>query len=300
MWTTTPWTLPGNVAVAVGEEIDYVLVEHEDDKLWLAEALVGKVFGSHAEHVKVLRRAKGRELLGWHYRPLYTFLPVTEDYCYVISGAFVSTEDGTGLVHIAPAFGADDMEVGQKYNLPTLMTVDAQGRFIDAVTPWRGIFVKDADPLIQQELTERGLMFKQGIYEHTYPFCWRCDTPLLYYARTTWYIKTTAFKERLLANNQQINWVPEHIKDGRFGEWLENNIDWGAGARALLGHAAAVLGVRQPGLRPQGVHRLGGRAEREDGAEVHEPPLPGAADEPLARSGPARQRAARPAPAGRG
>ena len=226
VWTTTPWTLPGNVAVAVGEAIDYVLVEHEDDKLWVAEALVGKVFGSHAEPLKVLRRAKGRELLGWHYRPLYTFLPITDDYCYVISGAFVSTEDGTGLVHIAPAFGADDLEAGRKFNLPTLMTVDAQGRFIDAVGPWRGIFVKDADPLIQHELTQRGLMFKQGIYEHTYPFCWRCDTPLLYYARTTWYIKTTAFKEQLLANNQQINWVPDHIRDGRFGEWLENNIDW--------------------------------------------------------------------------
>ena len=138
VWTTTPWTLPGNVAVAVGEEIDYVLVEHEDDKLWLAEALVGKVFGSHAEHVKVLRRAKGRELLGWHYRPLYTFMPVTDDYCYVVPGDFVSTEDGTGMVHIAPAFGADDMEVGRKFHLPTLMTVDAQGRFIDAVGPWRG------------------------------------------------------------------------------------------------------------------------------------------------------------------
>jgi len=227
VWTTTPWTLPGNVAVAVGENVDYVLVEHEGDKLWLAEALVGTVLGSHAEHAKVLRRAKGRDLLGWHYRPLYTFLPVTEDCCYVISGDFVSTEDGTGLVHIAPAFGADDMEVGRKFKLPTLMTVDAQGRFIDAVKPWRGIFVKDADPLIQAELTDRGLMFKQGIYEHTYPFCWRCDTPLLYYARTTWYIKTTAFKDRLLSNNNRINWVPEHIKNGRFGEWLENNIDWG-------------------------------------------------------------------------
>ena len=227
VWTTTPWTLPGNVAVAVGENLDYVLVEHEGDRLWLAEALMGKVFGEHAGHVAVLRRAKGRELLGWHYRPLYTFLPVTEDYCYVVPGDFVSTEDGSGLVHIAPAFGADDMEVGRKFKLPTLMTVDAQGRFIDAVAPWRGIFVKDADPLIQQELTGRGLMFKQGVYEHTYPFCWRCDTPLLYYARTTWYIKTTAFKDRLLANNNRINWVPEHIKDGRFGEWLENNIDWG-------------------------------------------------------------------------
>jgi isoleucyl-tRNA synthetase len=139
----------------------------------------------------------------------------------------VSTEDGTGLVHIAPAFGADDMEVGRKYNLPTLMTVDAQGRFIEEVEPWRGVFVKEADPFIQRELTGRGLMFKQGVYEHTYPFCWRCDTPLLYYARSTWYIKTTVFKDRLVGNNQQIYWVPEHIREGRFGEWLENNIDWG-------------------------------------------------------------------------
>ena len=235
VWTTTPWTLPGNVAVAVGEEIDYVLVQHEDDKLWLAEALVGSVFGEHAGQVTVLRRAKGRELLGWHYRPLYTFLPVTQDYCYVISGDFVSTADGTGLVHIAPAFGADDMTVGQKYGLPTLMTVDAQGRFIDTVTPWRGIFVKEADPLIQKDLTDRGLMLKQGIYEHTYPFCWRCDTPLLYYARTTWYIKTTAFKDQLIANNNRINWVPEHIKEGRFGEWLANNIDWGVARERYWG-----------------------------------------------------------------
>ncbi len=226
VWTTTPWTLPGNVAVAVGEDIDYVLTQYGDDRLWLAEALLGKVFEGKGEP-KVLRKVKGKELLGLHYKPLYTFLPVTQDYCYVIPGDFVSTEDGTGLVHIAPAFGADDMEVGRKHNLPTLMTVDAAGRFIDEVAPWRGVFVKEADPFIQRELTERGLMFKQGVYEHTYPFCWRCDTPLLYYARSTWYIKTTAFKERLVRNNQEINWVPEHIRDGRFGEWLENNIDWG-------------------------------------------------------------------------
>ncbi len=235
VWTTTPWTLPGNVAVAVGEAIDYILVEHGEDKLWLAEALLRTIFGEHANHVEVLRHAKGRELLGWHYKPLYTFLPVTQDYCYVIAGDFVSTEDGTGLVHIAPAFGADDMAVGQKYGLPTLMTVDGQGKFIDAVAPWRGIFVKDADPLIQQELTDRGLMFEQGGYEHTYPFCWRCDTPLLYYARSTWYIKTTALKEQLIANNQTINWVPEHIRDGRFGEWLENNIDWGVARERYWG-----------------------------------------------------------------
>ena len=227
VWTTTPWTLPGNVAVAVGEDIDYVLVEHEEDKLWLAAARLEAVFGDEAAQVKVLRHAKGRELLGWHYLPLYTFLPVEGNYCYVIAGDFVSTEDGTGIVHIAPAFGADDLTAGQKYGLPTLVTVDPQGRFVQAVSPWHGVFVKDADPLIQRELTDRGLMFSQGIYEHTYPFCWRCDTPLLYYARTTWYIRTTAFRDQLLANNRLINWVPEYIREGRFGNWLENNIDWG-------------------------------------------------------------------------
>jgi isoleucyl-tRNA synthetase len=235
VWTTTPWTLPGNVATAVGKDIDYVLVEYGADLLWLAEARLAAVFAEYLPEAKVVRRAKGRDLLGLHYKPLYTFLPVTEDYCYVIAGDFVTTADGTGIVHIAPAFGADDLAVGQDYKLPTLMTVDPQGRFIDAVGPWRGIFVKDADPLIQRELTDRGLMFKQGVYEHTYPFCWRCDTPLLYYARTTWYIKTSAFKDRLLANNNQINWVPDYIKDGRFGNWLENNIDWGVARERYWG-----------------------------------------------------------------
>ncbi len=235
VWTTTPWTLPGNVAVAVGEDVDYVLVQYEEDRFWLAEARLPAVTQERPGQYTVLRRAKGRELLGWHYKPLYTFLPVEQDYCYVVPGDFVSTEDGTGIVHLAPAFGADDLAVGQQYNLPTLMTVDPQGRFIDAVTPWRGLFVKDADPLIQRELAERGLMFAQGVYEHTYPFCWRCDTPLLYYARSTWYIKTTAFRDRLLANNNMINWVPDHIREGRFGNWLENNVDWGVARERYWG-----------------------------------------------------------------
>ena len=300
VWTTTPWTLPGNVAVAVGEEIDYVLVEHEDDKLWLAEALVGKVFGSHAEHVKVLRRAKGRELLGWHYQPLYTFLPVTEDYCYVIPGDFVSTEDGTGLVHIAPAFGADDMEVGRKFDLPTLMTVDAQGRFIDAVGPWRGIFVKDADPLIQQELDRARADVQAGDL--------RAHLPVLLALRHAAallcahdLVHQDDGVQGALAGEQPADQLGARAHPGRpLRRVAGEQHRLGAGARALLGHAAAVLGLRQPGVRPPGVHRLGGRAEREDRSEVHEPALPGAAAEPLARSGPARQRAARPAPAGRG
>ncbi len=231
VWTTTPWTLPGNVALAVGPDIAYVEVEHETEegqkeRLILAEARLDVLDGAY----QIVRRMKGKALLGKHYQPLYTFLPVEGmDYAYVVEGDFVSTEEGTGIVHIAPAFGADDMEVAQEYGLPILQTVDLSGRFIDAVSPWRGLFVKDADPLIIEELRARGLLYKSGIYEHTYPFCWRCDTPLLYYAKATWYIATSRHKDRLIANNRQINWYPEHIKEGRFGNWLENNVDWALG-----------------------------------------------------------------------
>jgi isoleucyl-tRNA synthetase len=153
-------------------------------------------------------------------------MPLDKPAHYVVLGDFVTTEDGTGLVHIAPAFGADDLEVSKKFDLPVLMTVGPDGGFLQQVTPWRGVFVKDADPSITADLDKRGLLFRAETYTHTYPFCWRCDTPLIYYARDSWYIRTSAFKDRLVELNQQINWVPEHIKDGRFGNWLSNNIDW--------------------------------------------------------------------------
>ena len=167
------------------------------------------------------KNTRARSSLGKRYLPLFTFLPVDKDYCYVIEGSFVSTTEGTGIVHIAPAFGAEDMQVGREHDLPVLMTVDSRGEFIAEVKPWRGLFVKDADPLIIRELTERGLMYYSGTYLHTYPFCWRCKTPLLYYARATWYIQTTRFKENLVRNNEKIAWYPEHIKEGRFGNWLD-------------------------------------------------------------------------------
>ena len=223
VWTTTPWTLPGNVALAVGEDLDYVLVDQNGDRLILAEALLGQAL--KGEHT-VVERMKGRDLLGKHYQPLYQFLPVSQDYAYVVAGDFVSTEDGTGIVHIAPAYGADDMEVGKQYGLPILQTVNPQGQFIAEVTPWAGQWVKDADKGITQDLKQRGLLYHAGTYKHTYPFCWRCKTPLLYYARDSWYVRTTQFKAQLLANNDRINWVPEHIRKGRFGEWLANNVDW--------------------------------------------------------------------------
>ncbi len=229
VWTTTPWTLPGNVALAVDPDLDYVEVEQNGEKYILAEARLEESIREEYGEYKVLRKFKGKELVGKHYEPLYEFLPVDKDYAYVVPADFVTTDEGTGIVHMAPAFGADDMEVGRKFGLPLLMTVGLDGKFIDAVEPWKGMFVKDADPLIIEELEKRGLMYWHGIYEHTYPFCWRCDTPLLYYAKSTWYIKTTAKKDRLLENNEKINWVPEHIKHGRFGNWLENNIDWAVG-----------------------------------------------------------------------
>jgi isoleucyl-tRNA synthetase len=229
VWTTTPWTLPANVAVAAGAEVDYVKVEHAlpeggTEKLILAQALLEKVF--RGEEVKVLETFKGKKLKGTKYKPLFTFLPPEKPAHYVILGDFVTIEDGTGLVHIAPAFGADDMKVAMEYDLPVIMTVAPDGTFIPEVTPWRGVFVKDADPDITTDLRNRGLLYRDERYTHTYPFCWRCSTPLLYYAREAWYIRTSQFKERLVGLNQTIHWVPEHIKDGRFGNWLSNNIDW--------------------------------------------------------------------------
>jgi isoleucyl-tRNA synthetase len=228
VWTTTPWTLPGNVAVAAHPEVDYVIVERMNngtkEKLILAKSLVEKVFKD--EEVLVVETLKGKQLKNVKYRPLFTFLPPDKPAHFVVLGDFVTTEDGTGLVHMAPAFGAEDMDMSRLHNLPVLMTVLPDGTFIPEVTPWRGVFVKDADPLIIEDLDGRGLLFRSEAYTHTYPFCWRCHTPLLYYARESWYIRTSAFRDKLVDLNNTINWVPEHIRTGRFGNWLENNIDW--------------------------------------------------------------------------
>ena len=228
VWTTTPWTLPSNVAVAVHPEVDYVTVERDNngtkEKLILAKSLVEKIFKD--EEVKVVDTFKGKKLKGVKYNPLFTFVPPDKPAYFVVMGDFVTTEDGSGLVHQAPAFGQEDMEMAKLHDLPVLMTVLPDGTFIPEITPWRGIFVKDADPQIIQDLDARGLLFRAGTLTHTYPFCWRCKTPLLYYARDSWYIRTSAHRDRLVELNNTINWVPEHTKTGRFGNWLSNNIDW--------------------------------------------------------------------------
>lgn len=246
VWTTTPWTLTANVAVAAHPDVDYVKIErkvhrHDEsggchdctEKLIVAEALLEKVFGD--EEVRIVDRFKGTALYGKNYVPLFDFVKTEKPAHRVIRGDYVTTEDGTGLVHIAPAFGAEDMDVARENDIPLIQTVGADGAFIPEVTPWAGVFVKKADPAIIRELDARGILFRQGKIRHSYPFCWRCDTPLLYYARPTWYIRTSQFKDRLVELNEEINWYPGHIKHGRFGNWLENNIDWALGRNRYWG-----------------------------------------------------------------
>lgn len=229
VWTTTPWTLPGNVALAVHPDEEYVTIERElheggKEKLILGRSMVEQLFPE--EEIKILDTFKGKKLKGTKYNPLFTFMPSVKTAYYIVTGDFVTTEDGSGIVHIAPAFGTEDMKAAQENDLPVLMIILPDGTFVPDIKPWRGLWVKEADPFITEDLRARGLLFREETYTHTYPFCWRCKTPLLYYAREAWYIRTSQFKDRLVSLNQTINWVPNHIKHGRFGNWLENNVDW--------------------------------------------------------------------------
>jgi isoleucyl-tRNA synthetase len=263
-WTTTPWTLPGNTALAVAEQEEYAVIDFSEDgqegseRLVLATQLLDKAI---RHPYRVVGTMKGADLVGIKYEPLYdpfkyelprgtiralrqgltsptlieTFTgdstptldrdDIRENSWQVHSAGFVSMEDGTGIVHIAPAFGDEDLTLGREKGLAFLQPVDLQG-VITGTYPFAGKFVKDADPDIIRDLQERGLLYHQGVYRHTYPFCWRCDTPLLYYAKSSWYIRTTAVKELLVSGNSTIHWHPDYIKEGRFGEWLRNNVDW--------------------------------------------------------------------------
>ncbi|HHY25052.1 MAG TPA: isoleucine--tRNA ligase [Clostridiaceae bacterium] len=222
-WTTTPWTLPSNVGLTVNPSETYAKVKCGEEVYILAEALLETVL---PEEYKILERKKGSDMVGMEYEPLFDFAEVDRKAYFIIADDYVTLTEGTGIVHTAPAFGEDDARVGQKYDLPFVQLVDEQGKFVESVTPWKGVFVKDADPEIIKNLDGRNLLYKTAEYEHSYPYCWRCDTPLLYYARNTWYIKTTAIKDNMLKNNKKINWLPENIRGGRFGNFLESNVDW--------------------------------------------------------------------------
>ncbi len=222
VWTTTPWTLLSNVALAVGPSFDYARVEHKGQVLILAEALLPVLDGDY----ELLGTVKGRDLVGKRYEPCFPYFEDAEDGFRVIGGDFVVLTEGTGIVHIAPAFGEDDYQIGQAEGLPFLQPVDAKGRFTDEVTKWAGRFIKDADPEIIADLDERGILYKSAEIEHSYPFCWRCDSPLVYYARRSWYIKTTAFKDLLIEANSNVQWYPPEVGENRFARWLEGNVDW--------------------------------------------------------------------------
>ena len=235
-WTTTPWTLPSNIGLCVNPDEEYAKVKCADGyTYYMASALLDTVLGKHAEEGKpayeVLETYTGKDLEYKEYEPLYQCAAdIAEKQhkkaFYVTCDSYVTLTDGTGVVHIAPAFGEDDSKVGKKYDMPFVQLVDGKGNMTED-TPFGGVFVKKADPMVLKDLDERGLLFDAPKFEHSYPHCWRCDTPLIYYARESWFIKMTEVKDDLIANNNTINWIPESIGKGRFGDWLENVQDWG-------------------------------------------------------------------------
>ena len=222
-WTTTPWTLPSNVALCVNPEETYVKVVSEGETYYMAEALLSSVL---PEGYEVVEKFVGKDLEYKEYEPLFPFVELSKKAYYVVCDTYVTLTDGTGVVHIAPAFGEDDNKVGRKYDLPFIQLVDGKGEMTKE-TPWAGTFCKKADPLVLKDLKERGLLYAAPNFEHSYPHCWRCDTPLIYYARESWFIKMTEVKEDLIRNNNTVNWIPKSIGKGRFGDWLENVQDWG-------------------------------------------------------------------------
>jgi isoleucyl-tRNA synthetase len=238
VWTTAPWTLPANVAIAVHPEVEYVTVERlvaegGIEHLIVARPLLRKVFGD--ENLKIVEAFKGRKLKGRRYHPLFTFLLPGKPAHFVVLEDYVKSESGTGLVHVAPAFDAEDLRIARTHDLPLLMTITDAGAFRPEVRPWSGKFVKDADALIIQDLAQRGLLLQAARLTHTVPFCWRCETPLLHTARSTWFIRTSQYQDKLVALNQRIHWYPERIQNGRSGSWLEDHTDWVLGRERYWG-----------------------------------------------------------------
>jgi len=269
-WTTTPWTLPSNAALVVNPKAMYAKVLHNDEILIIAEKLVSTLLG---ENHKIISLHTGASLVGEEYLPLFDFEKPDKKSHFLVADNFVSLEDGSGIVHCAPAFGDDDARIGKDNDLPFIQLVNPEGNFVETVTLWKGLFVKDADPLIIEHLKESNQLFSESDYTHSYPFCWRCDTPLLYYARNTWFIRMTKVKENLINNNKKIKWLPENIRDGRFGNFLENVVDWGLSRERYwgtplpiwecsCGHTHLVGSIEE-------INRLGGNIT--EGFDLHKP-----------------------------
>lgn len=270
-WTTTPWTLPSNVALCVNAHEEYCEFVWNGAHNIMAKALIPAVFSEEEQKdMEVVRTFPGAELEHTEYEPLFPLQSLPREKAwYVVCDDYVTLTDGTGVVHIAPAFGEDDARVGRKYGLPFVQLVNSQGRFVEE-TPWAGTFVKDADEPIMADLKARGLLLKKALYEHEYPFCWRCDTPLLYYARPTWFIKTTAVRDALVANNRSVNWYPDNIKEGRMGNFLENVVDWALSRERYWGTPLPIWQCEEGHI-----HVIGSRQELMDMAigEVNLPEL---------------------------
>ena len=274
-WTTTPWTLPSNVALCVNAHEDYCEFALDGQTYILAQALLHAVFGEKAHEGQVLKTMKGAELCGTAYEPLYRFEGITyprEKGWYVVSDDYVTLTDGTGIVHIAPAFGEDDARVGRDNHLPFVQLVDTQGKFVEG-TPWAGEGTKQVNEKIIEDLRGRGLLLAALPFTHNYPFCWRCDTPLLYYARATWFIRMTAVRDELVKNNRTVNWMPDNIKEGRMGNFLENVVDWGLSRERYWGTPLPIW-VCEEGH----IHVIGSRQELREMAttpvgdiELHRP-----------------------------
>lgn len=273
-WTTTPWTLPSNVSLCVNPDVTYAYVRVDGkETLIMAKDLIGTVLEGH--DTEIIKEVVGRELEYKHYEPLFECTRKAaggKDAFYVMVDDYVTTTDGTGIVHNAPAFGEDDYRVCKKYDLPFVQMVDSKGEMCGG-TPWDGVFVKKADPMVLKDLDERGLLFAAPRFEHSYPFCWRCDTPLIYYARSSWFIAMTKVKDRLIDYNRRINWIPETIKEGRMGNFLENVVDWGLSRERYWGTPLPIW-VCEEGH----IHVIGSRQELREMAttpvgdiELHRP-----------------------------